>query len=42
LNVIKPKKDNELKSARFLYSLIRNDDVYDAILDTTHDHEPKK
>lgn len=34
-------KDNELKSARFLYSLIRNDDVYDAILDTTHDHEPK-
>lgn len=34
-------KDNEVKSANFFYNLIKNDNVYNAILDTTHDHEPK-
>lgn len=34
-------KDNEVKSANFFSNLIRNNDVHNAILDTTHDHEPK-
>lgn len=30
-------KDNEVKSANFFYNLIKNDNVYNAILDTTHE-----
>lgn len=33
-------KDNELKSAEFFHDLIHDYVIYNAILDTTHDHEP--